>query len=203
MILYSGGRCEPSTKFGGQFVATPTLVDIALGLGRTPRFGGQSRRWWSGLHHALVCRAIADRMGLSERVQLLALLHDAHEAVTGDVPAFFKPKVLSAFQEEIDERLYKGMGLWPITEPEHLAIKVVDDRALKAEAYVVGPPNIMSHLGEPEPQDIEVVDDAVKQLPSPLDTDGVNSKAAEMFYTNYARLIGDAVVSRRDDTNRN
>lgn len=204
MITHSGARIEPSSKFGGKYKGVPTLTDIALGLGRAPRFAGQTRTWWSGLLHSFVCYEIARacfRKGDEDkRVMLLCLLHDAHEAVTGDVPAFFKTREMSDYQAEIDERLFTALGLWPITAIEHVFIKKVDDAALRAEAAVLGPPAIMSHIGDPEESHKRIVLQIHNEFPNPSDTDGIDCKAARWFYALYAHCIGEAVWSRANDT---
>lgn len=201
MICFSGARIEPKERFP-EFQGVPGITDIALGLGRTPRFGGQTRRWWCGIHHALVCADIAIMLQYSERLQFLCLTHDAHEALTGDTPAFFKPPKLAKWQKEIDKRLFSEWGVWPISKAEHEAVKLVDDIALRAEASVVGPPGIMAHFREPQPNAVDAVCNWLGKLPTANDTDGLESEGAKMFYTRYADLIGAAVHRRRDDTKR-
>lgn len=200
MITFCGVRIEPSNKFNGQYNGTPTLVDIVLGLGRMPRYAGQTRRWWTGLHHSLVCCAIAHHDLKPSREMFLCLMHDAHECVTGDVPAFFKPVEMSVWQDEIDERIYKGLGIWPITPQQAAYVKYVDTRALRAEAAIIGPPTIMCHLADPLPQDAQIVEQVLAAYPSPLDTDGPDSSAARAFLASVANLIGGAVIERHDDT---
>lgn len=205
MICFSGVRIEPSSKFP-QFNGVPGLTDIALGLGRMPRFAGQTRRWWTGLHHSLVCQRIAMEgpcTGLREsRMALLCLLHDAHEAVTSDVPAFFKSKELSEWQAEIDERLFKAFGIWPIAPAEHEYIKWVDDQALRAEAALVGPPNVMCHL-LPAVDFEYVVEEVMEEFSTPEHTNGIDSPAAREFYKIFAELIGESVHVRYDHTPAN
>jgi hypothetical protein len=203
VITFSGVRIEPSTKFGGKYDGVPTLVDIAVGLGRMPRFAGQTRRWWSGILHSFVTHEICRLEGGTSRDQLLCLLHDAHEAVTGDIPAFFKTKDMSVFQAEIDERLYTAYGLWPISEVEHDIVKACDDAALRAEAAVLGPANIMSHLSDPAQAHVQIVQEICMRFPNASDTDGIDCKASQWFYNLFARHIGGAVHNRNDDTPSN
>ena len=204
MILFSGARIEPLLKFGGKYSDTAlTIPDIALALGRIPRFGGHTRRWWPGILHAFVCVRLAMLLGMPRRIQLLALLHDAHEAVTGDVPAFFKTPSMSVMQDHIDELTFTGMGLWPIADGERSNIKLLDDLSLKAEAFVVGPPGIMCHLAPPSPEAVKIVQDIADAFPTPASTDGLESPAAQEFYRTYAALIGAAVHSRNDHTPNN
>ena len=56
------------------------LVEIANGLSRIYRWGGQTLRPISVLEHSLVVAALADR-----NAELPALLHDAHEYIVGDI----------------------------------------------------------------------------------------------------------------------
>lgn len=56
------------------------LNDIAVSLARTMRFNGQTMRPLSVLEHSFVVMKLAP-----PRLRLAALLHDAHEALTGDI----------------------------------------------------------------------------------------------------------------------
>jgi 5'-deoxynucleotidase YfbR-like HD superfamily hydrolase len=85
----------------------PPLVDIALGLSRQPRFGGQTRRWWSVLDHSLFVADLAAREGRGLRVILALLLHDAHEALTGDIPTSLKKDDMRDVQASLDERIMR------------------------------------------------------------------------------------------------
>lgn len=198
MITFSGVRIEPSSRFP-QYNGTPTLVDIALGLGRMPRFAGQTRRWWTGIHHALVCCKLAHNDLKPSRDMFLCLMHDAHEIVTCDLPFAWKPQEMSEWQEELDERIFKFFGVWPISPEQAAYVKKIDTRALRAEAMVIGPPTIMCHLGDAMPADIRVVEQIAAQYPEPNDTNGIDSPAAREFYATVANLIGDSVVERNDD----
>lgn len=113
----------------------PTLHDIAVGLSRMPRFAGQTNETWTVAHHSLVVAGLA---GLDE-LRLHALMHDAHEAMTSDIPTAFKTHDVSLLQRKLDARLYAAFGL-PMPKPmQQLAVKELDERALLAEAYVVTP----------------------------------------------------------------
>jgi hypothetical protein len=122
-----------------QQVGAPSLEDVALGLSRQPRFGGQSRMPWSVAHHSLVCHHIAKQEGASQRLQLLCLLHDAHEALTGDVPTSLKTADFRAMQHALDERLFGEWGVPMPNEDEARFVALVDGWALRAEGEQVGP----------------------------------------------------------------
>lgn len=65
--------------------ASPRIETIAHSLAQINRFTGHCSRPYSVAEHSvLVCDIVAG-MGLGLDAQLLALLHDAHECVVGDV----------------------------------------------------------------------------------------------------------------------
>ena len=200
MVTYSGVRIEPTDKFGGSFSGVPSLTDIVLGLGRAARFGGHTTRWWTVLLHSLVCAQIAERIGLNKIVQFHCLMHDAHESVTSDVPAFFKPAYMKEQQEFIDARLYTALGVRYVTGFERLAIGFADEAALRAEAFLYGPPAIMAHIAAPLSKDVEIVRAIGEQFPNPSDTDGLQSVAAVEFLRVFAELYPHAVAAPRNDS---
>lgn len=135
----------------------PTVRDIAISLGRTPRFAGQTRVWWSVLHHSLACLAYAAKE--NAMTQLAVLLHDAHEAVTGDITTHWKSPEMKAHQREIDARLWAMLGVVNPARDSTLVryIQFVDQALLRGEGRVVGPPNIGELIGEPRLEAMEAV----------------------------------------------
>lgn len=198
MITLSGTRVEPLSRFDGRYTGAPTLTDIALCLGRIPRFGGATRRWWSVLHHSLVCHRIAALLSEATPYFLLyALLHDAHEAVTGDIPAFWKTPDMSRLQDELDERIGKQLGFRKPTDVERRLVKSLDTVALRAEAWVVGPPVATRYIARGMRGHEGIVLDVLEEFPTFAHTDGMDSPAAKKFYTIFSDLIG--VVSPEAD----
>lgn len=159
----------------GQLVSAdsgcPTIADIALALSRAPRFAGHTRVPYSVLDHSLFAFAMAQQEKPKALPLLLAvLLHDAHEAVTADNPSPFKDEHLRTIQQALDERIGETHGgVSTLFTMFSEAIKTYDRRALLAEAYVVGPPSLVSmedvatHFGDiPERKDIEQLQHFVK-----------------------------------------
>jgi hypothetical protein len=140
-LTYTGRLVRP----GGS--EHPSLIDIAVALSRQPRFAGHCRRWWSVLDHTLFCSLLA-RYAMkqplpSRELELAVMLHDAHEAITADVPTDVKTPALRVQQDLLDADIYDtyfsdGYPSY-ITDwlPE---VKRIDRRALVAEAHVLGPP---------------------------------------------------------------
>jgi hypothetical protein len=145
---------------------TPTLGDLTLGMSRTPRFAGQTRVRWSVLDHSLFAASMAQQEApLAYALQLAVLLHDAHEALTGDVPTPFKSDRLRGIQMGLDAKISSLVCLNKcgrlFTDHDAL-IKMYDLRALRAEALVVASPMLTTpelvaeHFGAaPEAADVE------------------------------------------------
>lgn len=172
IIANSGARVGPGEQ--------PTLKagDIIHGLSRVQRFGGQGRELWTVIQHSLVVAHIAMRMLPVNAVNLHALLHDAHEAFTGDIPSPFKTPTMKKLQTRLDRHIRLALR---VIEPTPQAIGIVknaDLRALVAEAAVVGPPCLSStaiiqqHFGVgPLFEDVDTVRMVLRQsLPSAIDT---------------------------------
>lgn len=128
-----------------QDVGVMTLWDIALGLSRMPRYGGQTLFAWHVADHVVCATRYVERLMASNRtiggplLPLHVLLHDAHEAMTGDIPTQFKTPDMKALQAKLDERIYLSLGFPMPTPRERDYIKQVDKMMLLAEAKVVTP----------------------------------------------------------------
>lgn len=63
-----------------------SAYDIAWSLAQRNRFNGWARRPYSVAEHSLlVCEIVERVMGLDVHAQFAALMHDAHECLTGDM----------------------------------------------------------------------------------------------------------------------
>ncbi len=62
-----------------------TVVSIAHQLALINRFTGATQRPYSVAEHSLLCADLAAEQGRGPAVQLCCLMHDAHEAIVGDV----------------------------------------------------------------------------------------------------------------------
>lgn len=148
----------------------PTIEDIALGLSRIPRFAGQTTTPWTVAHHSLVVTEMA--RGDDPDLPLHALLHDAHECLTSDIPTTFKTPDMKALQRRLDWRLYASLLLPPPEPDERATIARMDTRALLAEAYMVTPANTYERIVEEREQlaafgDVILVQYILQHYPSP------------------------------------
>ena len=136
-FTYTGRSVKP----GG--AEAPSLTDIAVGLSRQPRFAGQGRRWFSVLDHSFFVDEIVKSITepVPADLRLAMLLHDAHEAITADVPTTFKNSILRLDQGDLDQLIMDAYfpGRWPAYADLKELVKQIDRRALVAEARVIGP----------------------------------------------------------------
>lgn len=78
---YSGRRFYPADPRPEDV----SIVDIAHGLAHICRFGGQSMQFYSVAEHSVFVSELLTYRGFPWEVAMLGLLHDAHEAYTGDM----------------------------------------------------------------------------------------------------------------------
>ena len=138
----------------------PNLIDIAVGLSRTPRFAGQTTRWFSVLDHTMFGLYLIEADPFAYRYDpKWWLLHDAHESMTGDVTTDLKTAELRDVQDELDRRIFRAFyPRWDRSaEPAHSRIKDLDNRCLRAEARVLK--NGANIGGAPIPGDVEILQD--------------------------------------------
>lgn len=126
--------------------------DIALGLSRINRFCGHttSAYPWSVALHSLLAENLIPANEDAAMFRLAVLIHDAHEAYTGDITTPLKKALayfhgghhaeaaLHALQAELDRAIYRAVGL-PLELVDkadwQADIKVYDRLALAHEKH--------------------------------------------------------------------
>ena len=117
------------------------IEDIAHALSNTCRYGGHSCFYTVAEHCVLMAR-YALKAGHSNRIALLALLHDAAEAYLGDIPRPLK-KELTGFEDHEAGTLttiYEALIIRPPNAFEWESIKNIDDRIIADECAAVWSP---------------------------------------------------------------
>ena len=188
--LTSGRACGFVTYSGKHISAaggSPDIIDIAVGLGRIGRWGGQSLLFWPVLLHSMV---VADL--LPTHLEAHGLLHDATEILIGDVPRAFKLPEVSALEEALHERIAEHLGLPPINAMEREFIRHADNHALLAEAWVVCSgyaQKIFSDSGVfPDPVAVQLVEAYLDKYPPERSTN-LYSGAVLDFSERVARAL--------------
>lgn len=114
----------------------PTLREIAHALAQINRFTGHCTRPYSVAEHSLLVSDLAERAGATPIVQLAALMHDAHEAYTGDVSSPVKWAVgpaWDAFEHAQAASLHNTFGIRSVMTSHRAQIRQWDLIALATE----------------------------------------------------------------------
>ena len=115
----------------------PTIPEIAHALSQINRFTGHTCRPYSVAEHSLLVMDIATTsFDASPQTQFAALMHDAHECITGDVASPIKQvlgKAWADFEGLHERALRSHYGLTEVFERDHHTIKQCDLIALATE----------------------------------------------------------------------
>lgn len=145
MITQSGMLIEPDNP------RCPTIEDLGIHLSRLVRYGGAID--WSVLSHSLLVAAIVDEgEECTDETWAWALLHDAHEAVTGEVVYGYKGDGTKSKQRDLDTKIAAYMGI-DRSRANMLAIGWADRASFRAETTVLGTPEFIrkfSKWGDPD-----------------------------------------------------
>jgi len=118
------------------------IRDIAHSLNHICRFNGHTSKFYSVAQHSLHVSELMRQAGYSPILVLMGLLHDAHEAFTGDMVTPMK-KLFPYFEvisNNIQDVIWKKYGLNP-SSADTAIIKEYDTMSLLIEAkYLMGDP---------------------------------------------------------------
>lgn len=157
-----------STTYSGRVInlvepdaAHISLKDIAVQLARTNRFNGATKYHapYSVAQHCCVVVRIIQEKSSDAMLALQALLHDAHEYVTGDISTPFQqavaPSLIAARQTTLGRAIHKALRVnITLPGPHYNLIRWADATALATEWR-----DLMSTpvpLGFPPPANFEI-----------------------------------------------
>lgn len=136
-----------------------TLDDIALSLSRLPRFLGHTRTVlpYSVAQHSCLVMSLLDDP--SPELTRAALLHDAHEALMGDIPTPVKNALrghVTALEAKLQRAVFRRFRV-SVNLIGHHAVDWADQQALATErAQLLAPASHAwgQHLPEPTAHDV-------------------------------------------------
>lgn len=117
------------------------LEDIVFSLSRLARFNGHTdgEFVYSVAQHSVWCAMAAlEFFGASYETALKVLLHDAHEAYTGDITTPLKEcnfLYINPLQEKLQSLIWCQLEIVSPDREEQELIKVIDEYALAIEAF--------------------------------------------------------------------
>lgn len=152
------------------------IHDIAHALSLMCRANGHIKHFYSVAQHSINCAIEASARGLSERIQLACLLHDASEAYLSDVTRPIKrnlPQYL-VFEEALQSKIFIKFQLSDLTEEEQGHVKNIDDTLLYYEFL-----ELMGEMIFPEEP----------QLTSSLSFDRVDFEHVERQFINMYKML--------------
>jgi hypothetical protein len=114
----------------------PSIEVIAASLSKQCRFTGHCRTFYSVAEHSVLCMLLAQETGIADPLE--CLLHDAHEALLGDMAAPWKPLIKGYGQQEVllEQKLRDKFDVPRVLSHE---AKLVDWYALFIEAWWLMP----------------------------------------------------------------
>ena len=128
ITTYTGRHFEPADP-------NPEMIrieDIAHALSMICRGNGHVKTFWSVGQHCINCANEARARGLSDRMVLACLLHDASECYMSDIPRPFKKELpeYRAHEERLLDMIYEKFLGSPLTQEEQIRLKEIDDAML-------------------------------------------------------------------------
>lgn len=116
----------------------PSLRDLAETLAKINRFTGNTLVPWSVAEHSLLVASL-----LPARLGLYGLLHDAHEAIVGDIIGPVRVAlaqlcdgrdIVADLAASVDAVIHERFGLhWPLSADDRAAVDHADRVALATE----------------------------------------------------------------------
>lgn len=117
-----------------------TLDDIFTGLHHQHRFGGH-RFGLTVLEHSIHVYVTLKTLGYSDAICASGLMHDAAEAITGDIPGPLK-KIIPGYQEieqDLQAQIEQKVGVPQLSETARAVVKAADIACMIAELRAEGP----------------------------------------------------------------
>lgn len=111
------------------------VKDIVHALPKLTRYVGHTDRFYSVGEHSLLCKHIAEQLGLPYLMQFYMLIHDATEVYCQDMPKPLKQHLHNYIEkeDEVMSAIFEYFGVRPPTEQEEEIMKLIDNTLLYIE----------------------------------------------------------------------
>lgn len=128
ITTYTGRHFYPTRPNPADIV----IEDIAHALSFLCRGNGHVNKFWSVAEHCICCAKEAEARGLSERMILACLLHDASECYMSDVPRPLKEELASYedYEKTLLQMIFEKFLGSDLTEEEEDQLAAIDDAML-------------------------------------------------------------------------
>ncbi len=155
------------------------IEDIMDGLAKICRYNGQINRFYSVAEHSVLVSRYAEIIG-DQEAALPGLMHDAHEAYTGDIPSPHKvmEPAFARFEKGYEVVVREALGLPDPDDDVWRRVGIYDKNILHRELAVLRDqmPTWFDHT----------IERAVPAQVQPVGLEWVEARA--MFRQAYARL---------------
>lgn len=130
---YTGIMIDPLNPKAEEIV----IEDVAHALSLLCRANGHFSQFYSVGQHCVNCIKEAEARGLSQRIQLAALLHDASEAYLSDVTRPVKVRLprYKEIEAPLQELIWEKWLGSPLTPQEYQSVRAIDDDMLTYELW--------------------------------------------------------------------
>lgn len=170
---------------------------LAIPLAGINRFGRHQDRDWSVAAHSVAVARTIEAVTGDLDAAAAGLLHDAHEAVVGDIMTPVAWAIdyerIKALKEEVQDAIHLTMEIAPEKHPSRHTAQVTwaDAAALEVERQLMMAPSPRPWTTKSAPHSYAVaMYHAVREL---LDRDmAFGVRAADIFVYEYARLVNKA-----------
>jgi hypothetical protein len=131
IITYSGIKFFPNSPD----LDSIKTIDIAHALSMLCRANGHYKYFYSVAQHSINCMRESRYRGLSDRVQLACLIHDASEAYISDITRPVKALLddYKKIEFNLQNKIYEFYGIGNLTDEERVLVNQIDDLVLKFE----------------------------------------------------------------------
>lgn len=131
IITYSKLKFSPLEANSGDI----QIIDIAHALSLMCRANGHIKHFYSVAQHSINCMLEARSRGLSGRLQLACLLHDASEAYLSDItrPVKLHLEKYREYEEVLQSTIMDRFSLGDLSEEDLMQVKAIDDSMLYHE----------------------------------------------------------------------